>query len=246
MVGRKYGLFFYVLVLFIILYVVTNVLFLVSLTSIRTQTTKNSKKEKVVVSFTTSPSRMNTTFSETIFSMLAQSRLPDRVVCVLPLLYHDESQYDEELIKDLSARGVEFIRVEKDFGPLTRLIPLVKEDLGEDFMIILCDDDVVYDLRVVETLEREMLRMREKKNAFGFSGIVYQDREHYLVTESFQFESLNSVTLLENFASAIFWKSFFGRKFAAYVENVIENKGSSSSFFRLLFNSLFARLQIWR
>lgn len=101
-------------------------------------------KERVVVSFTTLPDRIEY-LSAMINSLLSQTRRPDAIyLCVPEISQRKKTRYvvPQEILNN---RAITIITADKDYGPATKLIPaFLAERKNPDTKIIIVDDDQVY------------------------------------------------------------------------------------------------------
>lgn len=121
---------------------------------------------RVVVSMTTIPARVEM-LRPTLESIIAQTRKPDRFVLVMPLRCAKTGEnYDEpEWLDEL----VEIMRCSMDWGPATKLIPVLSQEDDPDTRIITVDDDVVYERHTVEELAYWSEKMPDA--VLGFMGV---------------------------------------------------------------------------
>ena len=104
------------------------------------------KGRRVIASLTTLPDRIDN-LESTIRSLLEQTRPPDEVVLVVPKF--SVRQEREYKIPDylLQIPKVRLLRCEKDWGPATKFIPIVQEELSAsrgETLIMVADDDRIY------------------------------------------------------------------------------------------------------
>lgn len=105
-------------------------------------------KRKVVISLTTIPSRIDK-IKPTLISLMDSSRRVDEIQINIP--YKTLKGYKYTIPKWLfKLKNVKIYRVEKDYGPGTKLIPTLKRE-NKDTVIIVVDDDVIYGSRLIET-----------------------------------------------------------------------------------------------
>jgi len=103
-------------------------------------------ERRVVASLSTVPSRINN-LRATIRSLLKQTRPPDEIILAVPeFSIREERPYvvPEYL---LHLPRLRILRSEKDWGPATKFIPLVREELAGDrgdTVIMVVDDDRIY------------------------------------------------------------------------------------------------------
>lgn len=101
---------------------------------------------RVIASLTTLPDRI-ANLEPTIRSLLQQTRPPDEIVVVVPQVsIRQQRQYE---IPDylLQIPKVRILRSEKDWGPATKFIPVIQEELAAgrgQTLIMVVDDDRIY------------------------------------------------------------------------------------------------------
>lgn len=96
---------------------------------------------ETIISLTTIPPRINT-IALTLQSLLDQEAKINRIVLCIPRRYR-RTDLGEISIPDLPA-GIEVLRCDHDYGPATKVLPVIKEYRGSDARIIYCDDDRIY------------------------------------------------------------------------------------------------------
>ena len=101
---------------------------------------------RVIVSLSTVPSRINN-LRATIQSLLKQTRPPDEIILVVPefSIREDRAYVVPEYLLRLSRLRVS--RSERDWGPATKFIPVIQQELAAgrgDTLVIVLDDDRVY------------------------------------------------------------------------------------------------------
>ena len=101
--------------------------------------------KRVVISLTTIPSRIDK-IKPTLISILDQTMKVDQIYINIPYFSLKGEEYiiPEWLIK---LHNIKINRVEKDYGPSTKLLPILKKEKN---LIIVVDDDVIYGSRMVE------------------------------------------------------------------------------------------------
>ena len=103
-------------------------------------------ERRVIASLSTVPSRISN-LRATIRSLLKQTRPPDEIILAVPeFSIREERPYvvPEYL---LHLPRLRILRSEKDWGPATKFIPLVREELAAgrgDTVIMVVDDDRIY------------------------------------------------------------------------------------------------------
>jgi Glycosyl transferase family 2 len=108
---------------------------------------------RVIASLTTVPDRINN-LSPTIRSLLKQTRPPDEIVLAIPEFSVRERR-PYEVPKYISRLPrVRILHCRRDWGPATKFIPIVREELAAgrgDTLIMVVDDDRVYPRDALET-----------------------------------------------------------------------------------------------
>jgi hypothetical protein len=112
-----------------------------------------SSGPRVIVSLSTVPDRINN-LRPTIRSLLRQTRPPDEIVLAIPeFSVREQRPYVvPKYISRLSR--VRILRCNKDWGPATKFIPVVQEELAAgrtNTLIMVVDDDRVYPRDALET-----------------------------------------------------------------------------------------------
>jgi hypothetical protein len=108
---------------------------------------------RVIVSFTTVPQRIGN-LQPTIQSLLRQTRPPDEILIAVPE-FSIREQRAYVVPKYLSRLpGVRILRCGRDWGPATKFIPAVREEMAagrDDTLIMVVDDDRVYPRDALES-----------------------------------------------------------------------------------------------
>jgi len=108
---------------------------------------------RVVVSLSTLPDRIDN-LEPTLRCLLEQTRPPDEIVVAVPRFSNRQQQeyvvpaYLEKIPR------VRILRCEQDWGPATKFIPAVREELVAgrgDTLIMVVDDDRIYPRNALET-----------------------------------------------------------------------------------------------
>ena len=109
-----------------------------------------AQKQSIIISLTTTPYRIQK-IKDTLDSILAQSIKADEIYLNIPYTFkRDNIEYIvPEWLNNYS--GI-IINRSEDFGPLTKLMPALQQDLPSDTIIITLDDDLWYPKQVVRDL----------------------------------------------------------------------------------------------
>ena len=103
-----------------------------------------------VVSLTTIPARIHR-ISPTIRSILTQTVKPNVIYLNIPHISKRQNQTYRIPQTIQALDEVRLLRTEQDWGPATKLLPLLQQGLSPDTPIIVIDDDQIYPRRLVET-----------------------------------------------------------------------------------------------
>ena len=102
--------------------------------------------KRTVITLTTIPSRIDK-IKPTLISLLDQTMKVDTIYVNIPYFSLKGEEYIiPEWLKNL--HNITINRVEKDYGPATKLLPILKKE--KNAKIIVVDDDVIYGSRMVE------------------------------------------------------------------------------------------------
>jgi len=103
---------------------------------------------RTVITLTTIPSRIDK-IKPTLISLLDQSMKVDKIYLNIPYFSLKGEEYiiPEWLTK---LHNITINRVEKDYGPATKLLPILNKEKLDNPKIIVVDDDVIYGSRMVE------------------------------------------------------------------------------------------------
>lgn len=128
----------------------------------------NPDRSSIIVSLTSIPSRLPL-IADTLKSLLDQTRAPAEIRLYLPKVSQRENRpYPiPRWLAELAC--VRVIRCEEDHGPATKFLPAL-QSLPPDQMLVVVDDDRIFQSRMIELFDRHALADREA--AFGFGGWV--------------------------------------------------------------------------
>src|SRR5256714_3743263 len=110
-------------------------------------------RQRVIASLSTLPDRINH-LRPTLQSLLTQTRPPDEIVVAIPeFCIREQKAY---AIPDYLPRlpRVRILRCEKDWGPATKFIPTIQDELKADradTLVMVVDDDRAYPRDALET-----------------------------------------------------------------------------------------------
>lgn len=95
----------------------------------------------LIISLSSIPPRFPK-IGETLGCLLNQTVKADRILLHIPQSYRRFPDWDGTLpqVPD----GVDVVRVDKDYGPATKVLPAARAFRGQDVDILFCDDDRIY------------------------------------------------------------------------------------------------------
>jgi hypothetical protein len=179
-------------------------------------------KVMVIVSFTTSPTRLYSC-RPMIESLLYQTRRPDAIVLNLPPRFDRTGQEyppDESLPNWLIDNSlVEIRHCDRDWGPATKLVPTVirLQQAGQLSIIISVDDDIRYPPGAISALAKAALPCAanalepEVWCAAGFDFVNLKARSVE--------EHGRCCAVAEGFAGVAYPTRVFGSDFVSYMQN---------------------------
>lgn len=131
------------------------------------------EKHQVYFSLTTSPNRLRK--FAVVLSIILKFPFVKQIHINLPRRYRNQEPYsqdDIDYIKSFSDK-VKVYRVQKDIGPLTKIVPTLKRVKSKKRLIISIDDDIAYPL----SLYKEMLYYNYHYPDYIFTGSGFGLRE---------------------------------------------------------------------
>lgn len=126
----------------------------------------------IIVSLTTLPGRLDT-LEPLLQNLSSQSHLPDKIVLYLPSVY----KRFPACVVTVPAFFSKYHNVEIhrccDSGPITKLLPALKEFTGSSDVIITVDDDVLLERHAIEELlsAHQTFSQEEYPPVLGFMGV---------------------------------------------------------------------------
>ena len=115
--------------------------------------TQLTDKPRVVVTLTTLPGRIHQ-IRNVLESLLQQTLAADEIRVYTPThSAREQRAYATPPWLAAMAPRVRLVRIEKDYGPATKVIPAVRDGLanGDDALLVVVDDDTLYPPRLLET-----------------------------------------------------------------------------------------------
>jgi hypothetical protein len=176
---------------------------------------------KVVVSLTTSPSRLQL-LEPVIQSIYRQSYIVDKIEINLPLKYKNKEEYViPEFLKKYSK--VNIYRQDIDIGPGTKIVPTILRYLNSpDIYIVSLDDDHCYPSQIVETLLKGIILYGDK-NIYTIGGINIYVGANCTLT-SINVYKTAPVDVLEGVFGVLYNPRLFAPDLKDYFNKVIQCK----------------------
>jgi hypothetical protein len=174
--------------------------------------TPSTPDRRVIVSFSTLPDRISN-LEPVIRSLLEQTRPPDEIVLAVPRF--SIRQQKEYLVPDYLEKipRLRILRCETDWGPATKFIPVIQEELAAgrgDTLIMVVDDDRIYPCDAVETSLHYHTRLPEA--ALCFRGALIPDNLVWFFPKLFpanQIREPRRVAVITGTASYLIQPRFF-------------------------------------
>lgn len=111
---------------------------------------ENIKKLRVVASYTTLPDRYDMV-RKSIKSLQSQDYILDAIYLTIPSKAKRLNQEYPPIPDDISKMST-IIRIDEDYGPVTKIYGALISEKHPDTIIISCDDDVIYPSNLVSKL----------------------------------------------------------------------------------------------
>lgn len=197
---------------------------------------------KVVVSLTSIPERLHDGYGESgvmgCLRSLCEQDYPDYVVRLnLPIEYRLKAIKTEipDWLADMVARYPRLeIKMVEDEGSLTKIMPALRDFRDGDTVLIIVDDDVVYDPRMVSEHVRNQTE-NGGRFAIGYDGLdamerpVYGNvRDHFVVGV----DRPVSVNMLQHYKSVSYMRRFFDDDIWEFVSHTNSDDVAISAYMR--------------
>jgi hypothetical protein len=179
----------------------------------------------IYVTFTCLPSRIDNI--DTIFeSLLLQTKTPDIIIinypekCLRLNMNYDIDNLKNKINNSQLVNKI-YLNITKDYGPITKIYPIIHLNfIKDDDIIIVIDDDNCYNKYLIEELYNNFI-LNDQKEAICVSGLLYPrtlNSNYYCVTSGFDCE------LMEASFGYIIKKSFLKNDLSNWViDENIEN-----------------------
>lgn len=175
--------------------------------------TVKKPKIKIVVSFTTSPTRINKC-SQMVHSILDQTRKPDLFLLNIPEVFARTGE--SYIVPKYIRKSLTVNKISTDYGPATKIIPTVMylQESGQydpdNTRIIYLDDDIAYPKRMIEAYE-QMIPPNDHNvwtsTGFDFVNMLLNGKRGHR----------DSATIAEGYGSVCVKLNTFGVDFVEYM-----------------------------
>jgi hypothetical protein len=167
---------------------------------------------RVIASLSTMPDRINN-LEPTLRSLLEQTRPPDEIVLAVPQF--SIRQQKEYVIPSYLEKipRLRILRCEKDWGPATKFIPVIQDELAagrSDTLIMVVDDDRTYPRDALETFLYYHTQLPEA--ALCFRGAVMPENFVWFLPKLFRANQIREpkrVAVITGTASYLVQPRFF-------------------------------------
>ena len=132
------------------------------------------------ISLTLLPSRIDN-LKDCIPTLINQTKRPDKIIINCPeLCFRTNEKYDLDKIRNIindiessnNSKNIIYLNITKDYGPITKIFPLIYlEFIKDNDEIIVVDDDKCYNKFLIEALYNCFIN--HNNYSIGFSGIYY-------------------------------------------------------------------------
>lgn len=179
---------------------------------------KDRIKPKVVVSFSTLPSRVNN-IPKVVNAILQNTVIPDIIYINIPKFSKRENiEYviDENMLDKNIMNKVKFNFITTDYGPVTKLYPTLLNETDPETIIICIDDDKEYDPWTIEHL----LNGSEKfpNSCICVSGWNYINLKVFALPVTINIPNLvKKVDILQCYNGVLYKRNFFKDDFKNYL-----------------------------
>lgn len=178
--------------------------------------------EKVIITLTTVPERLEYDhpkgIKSVVYSLLNLKYRNYEIHFNIPMINNrTKKEYIiPEWLKEISETkecNLKIFRT-KDYGPITKIYPTVQRVKDPNQLIIIVDDDIVYETTLIE--EHLKLRAINDNVVWGYRGINFVDLEKFMNLELESITMVNettSVDILYNLMSTSYRRRFFETDF---------------------------------
>ncbi len=145
----------------IIIIILLSLIYYISVQQELFQTNIKTKKinRRVVVSFTTSPTRIKN-IDNILKTLENQTLLPDLIYMHVPHYFKRNcDKYDENMLMEIK-RNHPLVKINRvdDVGPITKLVSILNVETDPDTLVIVIDDDEKYENTLIEKLVSQFIK----------------------------------------------------------------------------------------
>lgn len=176
-----------------------------------TRDTRVTRVTRVIVCFTTIPARVKF-LSKILNCIHEQDYKIDKTYLLLPWKSKRENKKYPPLPIDINLTNVDVIRCE-DYGPITKLYPILKYETDPETCIITFDDDVSYLPNRVSTLVKYALKY--PNSAISGSGFIVGNWWNFFGSIVYP-KKITSVSVIEGYSGCLYRRKFFDEALIDY------------------------------
>ena len=182
----------------------------------------------LIVSLTCLPTRLEN-IENFLNSMQEQIKQPDKIIinypnkCLRLNIDYDVNKLKEILeklftkTKTKSLKDKIYLNITKDYGPITKIYPLINLDfIKNDDIIVILDDDNYYNKYLIQNLYNEFIKYN-KKQAICVSGLLYPKK---LNSPYYCIRPNNNCNLMEAAFGYIIERSFLKKDLNSWIIDV--------------------------
>jgi hypothetical protein len=166
----------------------------------------------MIVSFTTTPSRISKTI-KTIQSILNQTFSPTEILLNVPRIFGRTGE-TYKIPKEIQ-NIVKVIWCDDDYGPGTKIIPTIKylkeREYPDKTQIVYIDDDIIYPSGMLKTMYE-----KERGIVYAASGFIFKDLEIYGIRDS-----NSNCDIVEGYGGVCVELGMFKEDFMDYISKCI-------------------------
>lgn len=185
-------------------------------------------EDRVVVSLTTSPQRINS-IKPVLDSICNQTRRPDRIYLNLPKLFlRNNSTFTKPLPQFITDNPLIYVNFCDDIGPATKIIPTIYKEYWPNTYILSIDDDTFYPPNIIA----DYLHISKNYTDCIITGTSFINNNSSIDLNWFNNIKINKdplfngklVDLLEGFSGVLYKRKFFSNNLLNdFYKNLDEN-----------------------
>lgn len=120
---------------------------------------------RLVLSLTTSPSRLLTSLPQVLKQM---NHLTLDIYVVIPKLFRNKEKYPTSKNSLTKSTNQEFVIIEKDLGPITKILPILEKFQDDlETVVVSLDDDILYNPKDIVALAKTAYETKTVSTGFA-------------------------------------------------------------------------------